>query len=67
MDRYRHALFVTKVPGTDRYITIDSDEITVDNYTDSQYSIYGIIFGSSLNPIAVGTEFKEYKAEADGD
>jgi hypothetical protein len=66
MDRYRHALFVTKLPDTDRYVTIDSSEITVENYTDSQYDVYGIVFGRKLEPLAVGTEFTYEEIVEDG-
>jgi len=62
MDRYRYALFVTNIPGSDKYITIESDEITLDNYTQ----VYGIVYGSKFDPLTVGTEFTKDEIKANG-
>lgn len=68
MDNYRYAHFVTQHPTIpNMYITIDSSEVTVDNYDDlALYDIYGIIYGSKLDPIEVGESFTKEEIVADG-
>jgi hypothetical protein len=64
MDRYRYAIFVTKETRVnelgfpyDVYVTVDSSEVTLDNYDHLGYDIYGILHGTITDPYEVGEEF----------
>lgn len=81
MERYRYAMFVTKVipddPTSDVYVVIDpfieiTDstgmmiQVRIDKLNYRHFDTYGIVYGSHENPIEIGDEFSYSEVEAQG-